>query len=63
MTEKLFMSVKLDKGTLIDLPSPINTVDEAVQMAKELKAKELTVFKKVAVQKFSERDLYGMIRS
>ena len=57
------MSVKLDKGTLIDLPSPINTVDEAVQMAKELKAKELTVFKKVAVQKFSERDLYGVIRS
>lgn len=63
MTEKLFMSIKSNNGTQFDLPTPIDTIEESIQLAKELKAKELTIFKKVTVQKFSERDLYGVVNS
>ena len=58
MNDKLFLAVKT-KQDFVELPTPVDSESEALELARDLNAKEAMLFKKVQVKVFKERDLYG----
>ena len=56
--KKLFLAVKV-REDFVELPTAVESESEALELARDLKARDAVLFKKVPVKIFTVNDING----